>query len=101
MTHEAQRIAIAEVCPVVKHRNDALSTAYEPWPFDPLSDLNAMHEVEETLTPKQLSKYVGELARVLIDSEDGSTLGQQMWHATAAQRAGAFLRTLNLWDDSK
>ena len=110
MKPEAQRIAIAEACgwhnvqpnPIrgilplagtTKH--GAVSDATNPL-FgipDHLNSLDAMHEAESLL-------IVG-----YHDMEYRETLeplcGQYavIYHATAAQRAEAFLRTLNLWTD--
>lgn len=70
--------------------------------FDPLDDLNAMHEVERTgLTGSSVAGwrvchiYEGHLKTITESS------GYTIWHATAAQRSEAFLKTLNLWNDSK
>lgn len=120
MTPQAQRIAIAEACgwtccghvhekpPHGLHpsRNiNSYSTTHvlagdvpiEDLP-DYLNDLNAMHEAEKVLSDEQKELY----ARLLHNSS--RTLNLAAWHctfATASQRAEAFLRTLNLWDDSK
>jgi len=50
-----------------------------------------MHEAEKVLSLDQWHKYTS-----LIGRHDYKNL----LHATAAQRAEAFLRTLNLWNDS-
>ena len=50
---------------------------------DYLNDLNAMHEAEKVLNDHQWDDYICQL---------GHAMG-----ATAAQRAEAFLKTLNLW----
>ena len=58
---------------------------------DYLNDLNAMHEAERTMGDPQLwVEYQSYLSDVM---------GNVGWiyHATAAQRAEAFLKTLNLW----
>jgi hypothetical protein len=120
MTFTAQRIAIATVC---GHTNikychtvnddgaytvlasDQTANGWEGYDAteipDYLTDLNAMHEAEKMLRP--LNTY-GEwplwdnylsILRDLV-----SNRGDEV-HATAAQRAEAFLRTLNLWDDTK
>jgi hypothetical protein len=121
MSPEARRIAIAEACGLFRimplrrttrkgmpdpngvvlwycseHHGGAAT--YEPVP-DYLTDLNAMREAEKVLTPIQQGTFCCHLygGRQEIDLDD-------MWvcaHATAAQRAEAFLRTLNLWDDTK
>lgn len=61
-----------------------------------LTSLSAMHDAEKTLIHRGLhEKYYHELVSV-------TTVDRfYLIHATAAQRAEAFLRTLNLWDDSK
>jgi len=106
MTPEAQRIAIAEACGITVRAdlsgycNDHRGCA--DWNVIPdyLSDLNTMHEAEKTLTPAQCCIYDHVLAdlRNWIPNERAHV---RLWHATASQRAEAFLRTLNLWDDNK
>jgi hypothetical protein len=61
-------------------------------------DLNAMHEAEKVLTEKHVRSYAFILAQVL-DTIPTVDLDDQFLniHATAAQRAEAFLRTFNLW----
>ena len=105
MTPEEKRIAIAEACGWVinnsppyrglawhktisktKRTHDAL----EELP-DYLNDLNAMHEAEKTLSRGQLHTY-------MLNMQDVKGLGgNNHWlnfHATAAQRADAFLMTI-------
>lgn len=124
MTSEAQRIAIAEVC---GWRHVHPSARYELsdyavdqgrligdkpgqfWDFVPdyLNDLNAMHEAEKILDDGVLWKgYLNRLWDVVCPqfqqmSGLNAAVGLLLVHATAGQRAEAFLRTLNLWDDSK
>jgi hypothetical protein len=57
-----------------------------------LEDLNAMHEAEKTLTPTQRIQYADKLP----EDFSGDFWADAVF-ATAAQRAEAFLRTLNLW----
>lgn len=64
------------------------------YPPDYLNDLNAMHEAEEKLTDSQTQKYIDELVNV---TNVGYRNYYAVYHATAAQRAEAFLRTLNLY----
>ena len=70
-----------------------------------LHDLNAMHEAEETLTCAQIMEYGRMLVKLAkLNCIPGAKYNQwvslwRMYHATAAQRAEAFLRTLNLWVD--
>ena len=71
--------------------------------FNPLSeqdplpnycgDLNAMHEAENTLTSVQCSFYTYSM-REVITEHDAS---RRTWHATARQRAEAFLRVVGKW----
>lgn len=80
MTREQQRIAIAEAV-----GKDA----------DYLNDLNAMHEAEASLFGRNdwsASKYEILLTRMT---------SYWAWHATASQRAEAFLRTIGKWEDGK
>jgi len=58
-------------------------------PPDYLNDLNAMHGAEKMLECGEA--YETELIRSCKDAP--------IWHATATQRAEAFLRTLNLWTE--
>jgi hypothetical protein len=100
MTPEAQRIAIAEACgwsgmslgSVVGFTPKKKLATVIP---DFLNDLNAMHEAEKVLTYEQWSRYVD----YLIDGEDSTApyRGYEAIHATAAQRAEAFLRTIGKW----
>jgi hypothetical protein len=65
---------------------------------DYLNDLNAMHDAEKILSPKEFECYRWTLwsqcKRALFTESHRAYL-----HATAAQRAEAFLKTLNLWTD--
>jgi len=134
MTHEQQRIAIAQscglnvkpktVCPYCKgntpyEAGDVLwGTGYygitlwaecetcnntgkvEPYCTsipDYLNDLNAMHEAEKVLTDDdENERYCQALHDVCGADQFPSRV---VIFATAAQRAEAFLRTLNLWVD--
>ena len=97
MTPEQQRIAIAEACGwTTKHKGlwvERLQT-YAALP-DYLNDLNAMHEVEKVLKGGMRSKYDAELT--LICSRDYNFI----WESTASQRAEAFLRTIDKWEEAK
>lgn len=65
------------------------------WPPNYPGDLNAMHEAEENLSAIQRCQFAEKLFRVLI-GDDCVTEFMKI-HATAEQRAEAFLRTLGLW----
>jgi hypothetical protein len=58
---------------------------------DYLNDLNAMHEAEKVLMPNQLTEY----GSALMFCERREFAGIR---ATAAQRAEAFLKTINKWE---
>jgi hypothetical protein len=108
MTTESQRIAIAEACgwihtdenPFERHgtkitNNIPKGAWHHPViagcklsPPDYLKDLNAMHEAEKVMAPEQCKQY----ERWLGESCN------RVWHATAAQRAEAFLRTIGKWE---
>ena len=106
MSPEKQRIAIAEACGW-QHTNDeriwtdtSIQRAGRFWHFiehlpDYLNDLNSMHKAENSfaLDGKWLN-YEKELTRL-------TPMGRCVWHATAAQRAEAFLKTVGRWEDNK
>ena len=103
MTHEAQRIAIAEACGwTLCHATGGLPCGVPPGFIHEensrqvpnyTGDLNSMHEAEKVLTRQQQSEYAYQLSEIVapITAEDWCIA-----HATAAQRAEAFLRTLTL-----
>lgn len=110
MNADQQRIAIAEACPsvfAVRRFSDGKTqivwrmdndTQGPVATVDPLSDLNAMHEAEKTLTHEQRITYWNLLWQSLMVGEVLEH-GFRILSATAAQRAEAFLKTLNLWQD--
>jgi hypothetical protein len=65
------------------------------------NDLNAMSQAEEVLSEDQWIDYMLHLQGVLVrhPNRDKWTVCRELMHATARQRAEAFLRTLNLWKD--
>jgi len=54
-------------------------------------NLNAMHEVEQTLSPKVFVTYI----------EEAMELYYEPRRAAARQRAEAFLRTLGKWEEAE
>lgn len=68
---------------------DAVNSLYLP---DYLNDLNAMYEAEKVLSAEQRAHYNGWVSGICVDNYPIM--------ATAAQRAEAFLKTLNLWKSS-
>lgn len=117
MKTEAQRIAIAEACPPKMYGKPTIGEDYddgkliwsngwgdnEPVPDYP-NDLNAMHEAEKVLDDEQFDdQYVVELGRLFFPKGKGpwkwSECPTMIVRATAAQRAEAFLKTLDKWQD--
>lgn len=89
MTPEEQRVAIAEACGFSDGRMDCTQLP------DYINDLNAMHKAEKNLTMPQIETF-GKLLCGFTDRADMVPYTRQ-WHATAAQRAEAFLRTTERW----
>jgi len=115
MKPEAQRIAIAEACGWRKDKRGlgwlTPSGEYSELPGY-LNDLNAIHEAEKVLLPddamySQRNFYASLLGSITLN--DNGRGWQPLTNedcfpilsATAAQRAEAFLRTLNLWTDEQ
>lgn len=68
------------------------------------NNLNAMHEAEEALNKGEINTYLGHL----YSNTEVAEVGSSPWrviaarvavHATARQRAEAFLRTLGKWEE--
>jgi len=104
MNKEQQRIAIAEACGWrIKRRDITGFNVWEPGSKLPAQlsnnleskipnytgDLNAMHEAEKVLINRNEQIYFENLHDVAGNLT--------FYRATAAQRAEAFLKTLNLW----
>jgi hypothetical protein len=118
MTPEQQKIAIAEACGWTKCEHFAsinltigIPPANNPPKYgtyengmaqlpDYCNDLNAMHEAEKTLSKDLRKQLVFFLMSVVIKDYDRNTPNidkfRVLYFATAAQRAEAFSRTLNL-----
>ena len=110
MKPEAQRIAIAEACGwglVPNYAKVGLYGYHNRQPSydvaecppaaipDYLTDLNAMHEAEKTLTDGQWLIY--EHALQSPSALRGDYSHRHIIHGTAAQRAEAFLRSIGRW----
>lgn len=110
MSPEAQRIAIAEACGWDMNPKEAAEWKSQqerhPWCKSPsgelviicgsdfpdyLNDLNAMHEAEKTLVDH--TGYCMELQH----ATGGLPLRFNLTHASASQRAEAFLKTIGKW----
>lgn len=93
MTDEQINRVIAEACDIVGKSGEIYKTQ-EGWVVDCpqfATDLNAMHEAEGTLSTANMYVMEVQLKRVLSAREF-------YFHATARQRAEAFLRTLGKWE---
>lgn len=113
MTEQSQRIAIAEACglrpnPILRdhHRWIIPSARTDGGDLhvdlpDYLHDLNAMHAAEKALKDSYETEigsrglYISTLNHISGDNFFGCI------HATAAQRAEAFLRTIGKWEEKK
>lgn len=100
MTDEQINAAIAEACGwsmedgVWVWTADGIDcTYYELW--DWANDLNAMHHAEKVLTDAQCVFF-----RAYLREQFGPhPASLYVWHATARQRAEAFLRTVGKWEE--
>jgi len=105
MNTEKQRIAIAEACgwrEISDWKAAGINGQHptEPWTEvipDYLNDLNAMHEAEKVFLKMETLCFWETYSNRLTTS-----LGcLDIFHATATQRAEAFLRTIGKWEDDK
>jgi hypothetical protein len=116
MNKEQQRIAIAEACLGLEDfdwllwcedENNELwegrklhgaKRSDDNWTRIPdyLNDLNAMHEAENSLSHIEQCQFAEQLFRVMV-GEHGVSEFMKI-HATAAQRAEAFLKTIGKWE---
>jgi len=98
MKPELQQIAIAKVCGWW-HHPDGTPIGFV---HNYLNDLNAMHEAENVLNTEQAETFVSELANTVQMKRTKATINSDYFivaHATAAQRAEAFLRCIGKWQD--
>jgi hypothetical protein len=102
MSDEQINIAIAEVCGwiIIKACDGSLigKPKNEQGPMDEIpdycNDLNAMHEAEKILSDESHADYACELVKTI--RRNGEWF--ESVSATAAQRAEAFLKTINKWE---
>lgn len=105
MTENEIRIAVAEACDWggIGYLTRTYNLNNGPYGYseftinclpDYPNDLNAMHEAEKTLTGDQLAVYNEHLIQMVINQlKRPYEMQGWYWHATARQRAEAFLRT--------
>ena len=100
MTKEQINIAIAEACGWKYVNNETHAPDGSFWWSKELeipdycNDLNAMHEAEKILSDEPHADYACELVKTI--RQNGEWF--ESVSATAAQRAEAFLRTINKWE---
>lgn len=113
MTDDQINKAIAEACGWTEIHDSGPWHNHKPWGYPPqppgaggnaykyvpdyCNDLNAMHEAEKTLTPKNWNNFSENwwIYCKLLRVNDAD----EAIHATARQRAEAFLRTLGKWEE--
>ena len=111
MTDKEINHCIAELCGWTEIHDSGIWHNFKPWGCPPekpgqggnsynflpdyCTDLNAMHEAEEMLSKAQWEDFVQHLANEWINVSDA---WKDVCHATARQRAEAFLRTLGKWE---
>lgn len=113
MKPEAQRISIAEACGWIRDErcNNWKKPSEGPYAVafmnewiqhrqlpDYLKDLNEMHEAEYHLTPPYLDRYADILCDMTATGDPDPNI-TSLLTLTAAQKAEAFLKALNLWQD--
>ena len=98
MNPEQQRVAIAEACgwkPDKRGLGWLSPHGYYASEPNYLNDLNDMHNAEKVLVRLQWVSYLRRLQTLCDESVTWPI------HATAAQRAEAFLRTIGKWEEAK
>ena len=99
MNNEKQRTAIAEACGIVS--KDKWGSLYKtPRGIlrdcpDYLNDLNAMREAEKVFEGYGMRQSYRRNLLIACDTNDLN----EIISASAAQRAEAFLRTINKWEE--
>jgi hypothetical protein len=103
MTNEQINIAIAEACGWKYEKNETHAPDGSFWWSKELeipdycNDLNAMHEAEKILSDESHADYACELVKTI--RRNGEWF--ESVSATAAQRAEAFLKTIEKWNSDK
>ena len=114
MNKQQQNIAIAESlgwagCVIRKQEGlPDIARGYSPDGLheedihDYTSDLNAMHEVTQTLSASQQTQFVVRLSSIVTGCNklglSALDISACIVHATAAQRAEAYLKTIGKWE---
>lgn len=103
MNEKEQNAAIAQLCGWVNVFVDKQTGTLPPVRAimsipDYVEDLNAMHDAEKIMTPKQVTTYKKELVNSRTD-EGADYAYQNIALSTSSQRAKAFLKTFQKWVD--
>lgn len=106
MNKTEQKIRIAVACGMERKKMGFTHGLQTQFPPDYLNDLNAMREAEKILTDEQWHEYYRFLYIITRPVEHQPQPGcdnhtKSFIHVSAAQKAEAFLKTLNLWDEDK
>lgn len=106
MTNDQINVAIAEACGWTEISSDCVvgkapgeTCNRVMFLSNYCANLNAMHEAEKVLTEFDWFIYVSHLAQIVRSSNQSEVKFGQSIHATARQRAEAFLRTLGKWEE--
>jgi hypothetical protein len=104
MTNKQINIAIAKACGWKEEEfGPSWYQSYTKMP-DYCNDLNAMHEAEMVLTEEQMAIYAWEIDKAFPPDQQDKIWFSRAYcfvHATAKQRAEAFLRALGKWKETK
>ena len=108
MNNKQINIAIAEACGWKYEKNEthapdgAFWWSKKPEFPDYCNDLNAMHEAEKVFTYEEAQQFEGELCGICgsenLHKEYPLPFEFSVAHATASQRAEAFLKTIGKWE---
>jgi hypothetical protein len=102
MKPHRQRIAIAKACGFKwSEYSDELGQLVAEFMPDYLNDLNAMHEAEKVLSRGEHYYQTGGFG-LYVENLGLVRCGRlHLIEATAAERAEAFLRTIEKWEDDE
>ena len=102
MTNEQINKVIAETCGWIERPTCTDFLGNPLLPPDYCNDLNAMHEAEETLDLQKAGVFAEQLRVTVyrttrLPHVDSGSFAHV--HATASQRAEAFLKTIGKWEE--
>lgn len=97
MTPEAQRMAIAEACPKICFLDDYGEWCWKarvPLPFNPIADINAMHEAVLSLSQDDRMRFQEALS-LIADRE-----AKLFVELEASHWSEVFLKTIGKWENA-